>query len=307
MVHFQNFKLKPYKGNLSAFVERFPEAASYHDLAATAVRWTFPEPGFLDGVKSRDKAILKVLKASFTYPGRDAPAIKDASVAVSLSSRVVVNGPNGAGKSTLIKLLCGEIEATEGNVWKHPSLRIAYVAQHAAHHLESHLDQTPAEYIAWRYATGEDREAMAKVTRIITDEERKKMASTLVIAGQKLVIKEVTVRRKSGRSYEYETFFMPLANGQVPEVQWLPREFLESVGFGKAVDAIDSRAAAEAGLLSRPLTAANVARHLEGFGLDQEFTLHHRMRGLSGGQKVKVILGAAMWSCPQIIVLDEVS
>jgi elongation factor 3 len=29
------------------------------------------------------------------------------------------------------------------------------------------------------------------------------------------------------------------------------------------------------------------------------------MRGLSGGQKVKVVLGAAMWNNPHILVLDE--
>lgn len=66
---------------------------------------------------------------------------------VSLSSRVACIGANGAGKSTLIKVLTGETEATEGTVWKHPNLRIAYVAQHAFHHLEQHLDKTPNEYI----------------------------------------------------------------------------------------------------------------------------------------------------------------
>ena len=39
----------------------------------------------------------------------------------------------------MIKLLVGEIEPQEGDVWKHPNARIAYVAQHAFHHIESHL------------------------------------------------------------------------------------------------------------------------------------------------------------------------
>jgi ABC-type Mn2+/Zn2+ transport system ATPase subunit len=43
---------------------------------------------------------------------------------------------NGAGKSTLIKLLTGEMQPQEGAVWKHPNTRLAYVAQHAFHHLE---------------------------------------------------------------------------------------------------------------------------------------------------------------------------
>ena len=43
---------------------------------------------------------------------------------------------NWAGKSTLIKLLTGEMQPQEGAVWKHPNTRLAYVAQHAFHHLE---------------------------------------------------------------------------------------------------------------------------------------------------------------------------
>lgn len=91
---------------------------------------------------------------------------------MSLSSRVACVGANGAGKSTLIKVLTGETEATEGTVWKHPNLRIAYVAQHAFHHIEQHLDKTPNEYIQWRYAVGEDREALVKATRQETAEDK---------------------------------------------------------------------------------------------------------------------------------------
>lgn len=73
---------------------------------------------------------------------------------VSLSSRVGCIGANGAGKSTLIKILTGELETEEGNVWRHPNCRIAYVAQHAFHHIEKHLDKTPNQYIQWRCARG---------------------------------------------------------------------------------------------------------------------------------------------------------
>lgn len=55
-------------------------------------------------------------------------------------------GPNGAGKSTLIKLLIGELAPSNYGVaqmWRHHDLRVAYVAQHAFHHLESHLEETP--------------------------------------------------------------------------------------------------------------------------------------------------------------------
>jgi predicted ABC-type transport system involved in lysophospholipase L1 biosynthesis ATPase subunit len=44
---------------------------------------------------------------------------------------------------------------------------------------------------------------------------------------------------------------------------------------------------------------------MEEFGLEPEFTSHSHMRGLSGGQKVKVVLGASMWNNPHMLVLDE--
>jgi elongation factor 3 len=143
------------------------------------------------------------MKVGFAYPtAPERKILKDITIYCSLSSRVMIVGPNGAGgyyitclyqfdltslryagKSTLVKLLCGELVANEGSVWRHPNLRVAYVAQHAFHHLEQHLDKTPNEYIQWRYATGEDREAMDKESLKATEEEEAKMAQKVTIAG----------------------------------------------------------------------------------------------------------------------------
>ena len=51
----------------------------------------------------------------------------------------------------------------------------------------------------------------------------------------------------------------------------------------------------------RPLTSSNVESHLKNVGLDAEFATHHRISALSGGQKVKVVLGAAMWMQPHLV------
>jgi elongation factor 3 len=40
-------------------------------------------------------------------------------------------------------------------------------------------------------------------------------------------------------------------------------------------------------------------------GLVAEFATHTRIGALSGGQKVKVVLAAAMWNQPHILILDE--
>mmetsp|Transcript_15299 Transcript_15299/g.26489 ORF Transcript_15299/g.26489 Transcript_15299/m.26489 type:complete len:1035 (+) Transcript_15299:185-3289(+) len=307
ILHYENRKLRTYKGNLSEFVKQKPEARSYYQLSESPISFKFPEPGYLEGVKTKDKAILKMVKVGFAYPGPDGkPAAKQTltgvSIYITLSSRVAVLGANGAGKSTMIKLLTGEMECQDGTVWKHPNLRIAYVAQHAFHHIEQMLDKTANQYIQWRYAIGEDREALTKVDRIITDEERKKMNQQFMVEGVKRVVEKILSRRKLKSSYEYEIKWINLAEDKNT---YIPRDELIDMGFEKMVVEVDAKEAAAQGLMAKPLTQKNIMNHLEDFGLEPEFSTHSLMRGLSGGQKVKVVLGAAMWNNPHILVLDE--
>merc|ERR1712166_901109 len=131
MVHYEkNRKLKVYKGNLSEFVKLVPEAAAYYKLESDSIAF------------------------SFKYPSREVNTLNNISVQVSMASRVAVIGVNGAGKSTMIKLMVGEIDPNEegaAKVVKHPNMRLAYVAQHAFHHIENHLELTPTQYIEWRF------------------------------------------------------------------------------------------------------------------------------------------------------------
>ncbi|CAM6001931.1 unnamed protein product [Sphagnum balticum] len=92
------------------------------------------------------------------------------------------------------------------------NLRVAYVAQHSFHHIEKHLDDTPVDYIKWRFA------------------------------GQ-------TTRDPN---------------------KYIPLEKMVELGLAKLVKQTDDRV-----------------------GM------------LSGGQKVKLVLAAAMWNKPHVIVLDE--
>jgi elongation factor 3 len=77
------------------------------------------------------------------------------------------------------------------------------------------------------------------------------------------------------------------------------------MGWEKALKAVDLKIAQTAGMFIKPLSAKNVEEHLEGCGLAREFGTHYRMTALSGGQKVKVVLAAAMWMQPHIVILDE--
>lgn len=77
------------------------------------------------------------------------------------------------------------------------------------------------------------------------------------------------------------------------------------MGFEKLVNELDVKEAARLGMHTRPLTTAQVQQHLQDLGIDPEFGTHSHIRGLSGGQKVKVVLAAAMWNSPHMLVLDE--
>merc|ERR1711939_963900 len=98
--------------------------------AAEEYQFKFPDPPLLDGVKTKEKSLIKMRHVGFQYPTAPAPQLYDITLQVSLSSRVAVLGPNGSGKSTLVKLLVGETEPNKGGeVWKHPNVVIGYDAQ----------------------------------------------------------------------------------------------------------------------------------------------------------------------------------
>jgi len=315
ILQIENLKLHSFKGNLDEFVKIKPQARAYFSFTASKLKFSFPQPGPIEGVKSKGKALMKMSKCTYTYPVNDTPTLFDISVQVSLSSRVACVGENGAGKSTMIKLLVGEIEPQTGDVWKHPNARIAYVAQHAFHHIESHLTKTPNEYIRWRYANqGEDKESLVKVTMQFTDEELKIQKTPYEISFMdeesgkinkiKKVVGELCGGRKTNKSKEYE-YEVRYAGSTVDSGEYLPAKTLKKMGWEKAMKAVDLKIAQRAGLYVRPLSTKNVEKHLEDCGLDKEFGTHYRMAALSGGQKVKVVLAAAMWNQPHILILDE--
>merc|ERR1711939_622180 len=281
IINYERFKLKRYRGNVREFVKKCPSAKSYFELGASEMEFKFPEPGFLEGVKTKAKAIVRVSKMSFQYPGTPKPQISDISFQCSLGSRIAVIGPNGAGKSTLINVLTGELIPTIGDVYTHENIRIAYIKQHAFAHIDHHLEKTPSEYIQWRFQTGEDRETMDRANKIVTDEDECSFA-----LGE-------NVGMKNER-------WIPMMTA---DNAWIPRtEILAS--HQKMVAEVDQKEALASGQF-RPLVRKEIEAHGANFGLDAELISHSRMRGLSGGQRVKVVLAACTWQRPHLIVLDE--
>ncbi|KAL5340360.1 P-loop containing nucleoside triphosphate hydrolase protein [Aspergillus crustosus] len=313
VIHYERFKLKRYRGTLSDFVKRVPSARSYYELGAGDLEFKFPEPGFLEGVKTKAKAIIRVSDMSFQYPGTSKPQISDINFQISLGSRIAVIGPNGAGKSTLVNVLTGELLPTSGEVYQHENIRIAYIKQHAFAHIDHHLEKTPSEYIQWRFQTGEDRETMDRANNIVTEDDEKAMLKVYKIEGTPRRVIGVHSRRKYKNTYEYECSFTLGENLGMKSEKWTPmmtadnawiprNEIIES--HQKQVAEVD-RAEAIASGQFRHLVRKEIEEHCAQFGLEDELVSHSHMRGLSGGQRVKVVLAACSWQRPHVIVLDE--
>merc|ERR1711981_1052967 len=177
IVDFHDRKLRQFKATkgevLTKYVEAYPEKSAYFELSDKNEKWVFPTPGALDGVKSRGRTILKMNDVTFKYPSHEKNTVERVSLTVCMASRVAVVGANGAGKSTAIKLLIGELKPESGTIWRHQNMRLAYVAQHAFHHLERHLDKTAVQYILWRFAGADDRESLENQTKEVNEDEEK--------------------------------------------------------------------------------------------------------------------------------------
>lgn len=313
IINYERFKLKRYRGNLKEFVRKCPSAKSYFELGASEMEFKFPEPGYLEGVKTKAKAIIRVSKMSFQYPGTPKPQISDINFQCSLGSRIAVIGPNGAGKSTLINVLTGELIPTSGDVYTHENIRIAYIKQHAFAHIDHHLEKTPSEYIQWRFQTGEDRETMDRANKIVTDEDENAMLKIYKIEGTQRRVIGIHSRRKFKNSYEYECSFALGENIGMKNERWVPMMTADNAwiprseilaSHQKMVAEVDQKEALASGQF-RPLVRKEIESHCANFGLDAELVSHSRMVGLSGGQRVKVVLAACSWQRPHLIVLDE--
>merc|ERR1712232_920026 len=203
----------------------------------------------------------------------------------------------------------------------------AYVAQHAFHHLEKHMQSTPTQYIMWRFAGNDDKESMEfKSAELSVDEEAARAVKwcidgvtggvrkcTLPAEDAKkakqdegnIVIPDAIMNRrqkKKEKTFEYEVKwqYKPIESNLYVE-----KDILIKMGYLKMVQREDERQAAMAGLMTKQLTQPSVEKHLADFGVDAESASHTQLNQLSGGMKVKVVLAAAMWQNPHILILDE--
>merc|ERR1712099_120332 len=296
-------------------------------MGSAKVKFVFPDPSPLEGVKSRGKALLKMSNVEFTYPGKDKPQLYGVGVQVSMLSRVAIVGPNGAGKSTMGKCLLGELKPTTGNIMKVQGARVAYMSQHAFHHIESHLDISATQYIMQRFAGGEDNESLENLAALgATKETENQKAKKMIYKDGNLIecdtfyndkgvmeyqkksleksveLEAIATRRKGKKEHEYECKWKGYS---IDFLTWVGRGLLIEMGYKTNVQREDEKQAAMDGLQNKQLTTPGVEKHLADFGVPAEFATHNNLRALSAGQKVKVVLAAAMWQNPHVLVIDE--
>jgi len=322
LIDFQSRKLRMFTGKkgkvLQDFVEKFPEKKSYFELKNDVVKFKFPEPGPLEGVKSMSKTLLKMTNITFQYPTRDTPTIFDINLECSRVSRVGVIGANGAGKSTAIKILIGELKTEQGTVTKHPDLRMAYIAQHAFHHLEKHLHKTPTQYIMWRFAGNEDKEGLDNIFKgTVNEDDIQKYYMVSNDLGfellpcdtpateNKAVQPDSILSRRENRKSKIKEYEVTWKDKSSDMTIWVRRDILIKMGATKLVQRHDEKEALKSGLISKTLTTKDIEKHFADFGIEPEQANHTLIKSLSGGQKVKVVLAASLWQNPHLIILDE--
>jgi len=190
---------------------------------AKVIKFVFPMPCAMEGVKSRKKIVFKMCNVSFAYPVSKSPSILDLNIEMSQASRILVTGAKGSGKSTLVKVLIGKLKLTEGAIQKAVGLSVAYVSQHMFNQLEECMHMTPLQYMMERFASGSDREN--------------------------------------------------------PELQQYQKRRLP--------------------------TRDDIEQHCSDFGVDQESVNRLHIKQLNKSMRFKLVLSAALWLNPNLLVLDE--
>ena len=91
------------------------------ELSVIREFWDYPEEFRFDDGESLDKIVggayeLELCNVSFRYEGATKNTLDNINLKIAPGEKLAIVGVNGAGKTTLVKLLCGFLDPTDGEV-----------------------------------------------------------------------------------------------------------------------------------------------------------------------------------------------
>jgi ATPase subunit of ABC transporter with duplicated ATPase domains len=122
---------------------------------------------------------VSVEKVSFTYPGAEAPVLRDVNLEVEAGERIAIVGANGAGKTTLMRLLAGELTPSTGKITWAENAKVGYMPQDPQADFAE--DSTLLDWLAqWRGPTDDEQILRATLGRLLfTGDESQKSVKVL--------------------------------------------------------------------------------------------------------------------------------
>ncbi|MGH3821393.1 MAG: ABC transporter ATP-binding protein [Pseudonocardiaceae bacterium] len=144
-----------------------------------------------------DPQLIELTEVSFSYPGKDEPALRQVSLSIRRGQVIALVGENGSGKSTLAKVITGLYLPDEGQVtWD--GVDISKVDQRELHSQVTVVLQNPLEWPM----TAENNVRIGRLDRV--DPDGSVLAATAADSGADAVVAELPEGWNSVLSREFQ-------------------------------------------------------------------------------------------------------
>jgi ATP-binding cassette, subfamily F, member 3 len=120
------------------------------------------------------KRVAEWRSATVAFDGE--PVLIGVDLTVFRGERVGVIGDNGSGKSVLVKLLAGELEPAEGQIWVGPSIQVGFLPQE---HAPAPAGQTAVDALRAQKACTEEEAVTALLRFLFTYEQCRQQVNAM--------------------------------------------------------------------------------------------------------------------------------
>jgi ATP-binding cassette, subfamily F, member 3 len=120
------------------------------------------------------KRVAEWRSATVAFDGE--PVLIGVDLTVFRGERVGVIGDNGSGKSVLVKLLAGELEPAEGEIWVGPSIQVGFLPQE---HAPAPAGQTAVDALRAQRACSEEEAVTALMRFLVTYEQCRQQVNAM--------------------------------------------------------------------------------------------------------------------------------